>query len=261
MNKYDKYYTNNDIVKICCKLFDKYITINKNDLIIEPSAGNGAFIDCLNKYNNKLFYDIKPEHKDIIKKNYLKLNYKKIKDKYDKIHIIGNPPFGKKSSMALKFIKYSSNFCDTFSFILPKSFDKYFMKKTIPLNFHLVKSQDLPDNSFNLPIKCIFQIWIKKNKNRKIIKKIKTNNNYKFVKKTENPTFAIRRVGSKAGYLYYDNIKFRNNNTHYFIKLIKNYKKIKKFNFKEKTYTLGANSISKMDIIIKLNKYFTPLNI
>ena len=71
MNKYDKYYTNNDIVKICCKLFDKYITINKNDLIIEPSAGNGAFIDCLNKYNNKLFYDIKPEHNNIIKKHIL----------------------------------------------------------------------------------------------------------------------------------------------------------------------------------------------
>ena len=63
------------------------------------------------------------------------------------------------------------------------------MKKTIPLNFHLVKSYDLPDNSFDLPIKCIFQIWIKKNKFRKIIKKIKTNKNYKFVKKNENQLF------------------------------------------------------------------------
>lgn len=256
MNKYDKYYTNNNVVKLCYKLFNKFIKVSKNDLVIEPSAGNGAFIKYLNKYNNKLYYDIKPEHKDIIKKNYLKINYKKLLKKYDKIHVIGNPPFGKKSSMALKFIKHSCKFCDTFSFILPKSFDKYFMKKTVPLNFHLIKSCDLPDNSFNLPIKCIFQIWIKKNKKRIIIKKIKTNKNYKFVKKNENPTFAIRRVGSKSGYIYYDNITNKNNNTHYFIKLLRKYKKIKKVNFKEKSYTLGANSISKMDIIKKFNRLF-----
>lgn len=256
MNKYDKYYTNKNIVKLCFKLFKKYIKVKKNDLVIEPSAGNGAFIKYLNKYNNKLFYDIKPEHKNIKKQNFLKLNLKNIINKYNKIHIIGNPPFGKKSSMAIKFIKYSCKFCDSFSFILPKSFDKYFMKKTIPLNFHLVNSYDLPDNSFNLPIKCIFQIWIKKNKFRKIIKKIKTNSTYKFVKKEENPTFAIRRVGSKSGYIYYNHLDNKNINTHYFIKIFKNYKKIKKINLKEKNYTIGPNSISKMDIIKKLNKLF-----
>ena len=255
MNKYDKYYTTKDVVKICIKLFRKFIKVNKNDLVIEPSAGNGAFIKLLNNYKNKLFFDIKPEHSDIIKQNFLNFNFKNEINKYNKIHIIGNPPFGKKSSTAIKFIKYSCKFCDSFSFILPKSFDKYFMKKTIPLNFHLVKSYDLPDNSFNLPIKCIFQIWIKKKKFRKIIKKIKTNKNYKFVKKNENPTFAIRRVGSKSGYIYYDYLK-KNINTHYFVKLLKKYKKIKKINFKEKNYTLGANSISKMDIIKKFNKLF-----
>ena len=44
MRKYDKYYTNKKIINICCKIFKKYIKIYKNDLIIEPSAGNGAFI-------------------------------------------------------------------------------------------------------------------------------------------------------------------------------------------------------------------------
>ena len=255
MNKYDKYYTNKNVVKICIKLFKKFIKVNKNDLVIEPSAGNGAFIKYLNKYKNKLFFYIKHEHINIMKQNFLKFNFRKIINKYNKVHIIGNPPFGKKSSTAIKFIKYSCKFCDSFSLILPKSFDKYFMKKTIPLNFHLIKSYDLPDNSFNLPIKCIFQIWIKKNKFRKIIKKIKTNKYYKFVKKNENPTFAIRRVGSKSGYIYYDYLN-KNINTHYFVKLFKNYKKIKKINLKEKNYTLGPNSISKMDIIKKFNKLF-----
>ena len=55
---------------MCIKLFRKFIKVNKNDLVIEPSAGNGAFIKLLKNYNNKLFFDIKPEHSDIIKQNF-----------------------------------------------------------------------------------------------------------------------------------------------------------------------------------------------
>ena len=258
MNKYDKYYTNKKVINICCKIFKKYVKVSKNDLIIEPSAGNGAFIPCIKKYNNILL-DIKPENKLIKKQNFIKYNYKKIRKKYNVIHAIGNPPFGKKSSYAIKFIKKCCEFCDTFSFILPRSFNKYFLQKSIPLNFHLIKSYNLPDNSFGLPpIKCVFQIWKKKKYNRKdIIKKILPNKNYKFVSKYQNPDIAIRRVGSKSGYIYYDNLNNKNNNTHYFIKIFKKYKKIQKLELnKEKKNTLAAFSISKFDIILNLNNIF-----
>jgi len=255
MRKYDKYYTNKKIINICCKIFKKYIKIYKNDLIIEPSAGNGAFIPCIKNSNNLLF-DIYPEHKLIIKKNFLTFNYNKIKKKYNIIHAIGNPPFGKKSSLAIKFIKKCTEFCDSFSFILPRSFNKYFLQKSIPLNFHLIKSYNLPNDSFGFPeIKCVFQIWKKKKYSRKkYIKKIFPNKNYKFVSKSDNPDIAIRRVGSKSGYIYYDNLNNKNKNTHYFIKIFKKYNKIKKLNLNtEKNNTLAAYSISKMDIIKKLN--------
>lgn len=253
MKKYDKYYTNKKIMKKCCKIFKKTIKIGKKDLVIEPSAGNGIFINCIKKYNNILL-DIKPENRLIKKQDYLKYNYNKIKKKYEKIHIIGNPPFGKKQSLAIKFIKKSCEFCDSFSFILPRSFNKYFLKKTIPLNFHLIKYYNLPENSFGEPYKkCVFQIWEKRNKKRKIIKKIKPNKRYKFVKKKENPDIAIRRVGSKSGEIYKKNIEKKNENTHYFIKLKKNIN-IKKINLKEKKETIGAYSISKMELIKTLNK-------
>tara|TARA_B110001450_G_scaffold25356_1_gene22360 strand:- start:10575 stop:11354 length:780 start_codon:yes stop_codon:yes gene_type:complete len=255
MKKYDKYYTNKKIINICCKIFKKYIKIHKNDLIIEPSAGNGAFIPCIKKYNI-LLLDIHPENKKIIKKNFLTYNYNKIKKKYTNIHAIGNPPFGKKSSLAIKFIKKCSEFCDSFSFILPKSFNKYFLQKSIPLNFHLIKSYNLPDDSFGFPeIRCVFQIWEKRRYDRKKnIKKIFPNKNYKFVSKLDNPDIAIRRVGSKSGYIYYDDLKNKNKNTHYFIKILKRYNKVKKLNLNtEKNNTLAAYSISKMDIIKKLN--------
>ena len=231
-NIIDKYYTKKNIVKYCIKIIKKYLKINKyNDLIIEPSAGNGSFIEYIKKIcNNNIYLDIKPENKEIIKQNYLNYNPKKILKKYNKIHIIGNPPFGRQSSLAIKFIKKSCLFCDSFSFILPKSFKKESLKNKIPLNFHLLVEKDLPEYSFivdkkdyNVP--CIFQIWIKKSKERnKNIKQI--SKYFIFVKKNDNPDISIRRIGTNAGKIY-ENIKEKNSNSHYFIKIRKNYNKNK----------------------------------
>jgi len=53
----------------CIKTIVKYITITKDDLIIEPSAGNGSFIEGVKKLtNNYIFYDLEPENSEIINK-------------------------------------------------------------------------------------------------------------------------------------------------------------------------------------------------
>ena len=43
-NTIDKYYTKDIVVELCLNLVKKHIQINADDLIIEPSAGNGSFI-------------------------------------------------------------------------------------------------------------------------------------------------------------------------------------------------------------------------
>ena len=48
-NQIDKFYTNPNIVKKYIKYFEKYV--HDNDLVIEPSAGNGAWSIPLRKYN------------------------------------------------------------------------------------------------------------------------------------------------------------------------------------------------------------------
>ena len=48
-NIIDKYYTKEDAVKLFIKNIKKHIIFNKNDLIIEPSSGNGAFIKEIKK--------------------------------------------------------------------------------------------------------------------------------------------------------------------------------------------------------------------
>ena len=120
----DKYYTNDEIVELCIYNIKKYLTIDDNDLIIEPSAGNGSFINHIKSLtDNYKFYDIEPENDEIIKQDYLILDINEFK-KFNKIHIIGNPPFGRQSSLAIKFIKKSCEFCYSISFILPRSFKK-----------------------------------------------------------------------------------------------------------------------------------------
>ena len=142
----DKFYTKDNIVNLCLQHIRDKLSIDfSQDLIIEPSAGTGAFISGIKELcQNYQFYDLYPNHTEIITQDYLTLNYNNLH--YNKIHIIGNPPFGRQASTALKFIKRSSKFCDTISFILPKSFKKDSMQNKIPLNFHLLYEEELPKN-------------------------------------------------------------------------------------------------------------------
>jgi len=268
-NTIDKYYTKNDVVDLCIKLIKKYIKINNNDLIIEPSAGNGSFIKSIKMLtNNYIFYDLEPENNEIIKQDYLLFNFLELKEKYNNIHIIGNPPFGRQSSLAIKFIKKSCEFCNTISFILPKSFRKESLKKTFPLNFHLIFETDLPDKSFlvnniehNVP--CIFQIWEKKNNNRVIFEKLNPLN-FIFVEKTKNPDISFRRVGVNAGKID-KNIENKSIQSHYFIKFTNNkstddnIKQLSEIIF-DFNNTVGPKSISKQELIHKFNPLLENMN-
>lgn len=198
----DKFYTKPEIAAQCVSHFRNYFNVMKNDLIIEPSAGNGSFLLSLNKINcRKCYLDINPENEQILQQDFLKYSTAKSKNK---IYVIGNPPFGRQSSMAIKFIKHAATFADSISFILPRSFKKDSLKNRIPLNFHLLFQIDLPENSFfdtnNLckKVPCVFQIWKKKNLNRKKMLLLKPKN-FAFVKKDQNPHIAFCCAGGSAG--------------------------------------------------------------
>jgi predicted RNA methylase len=256
----DKYYTKPDVANVCISFIKKYIQINLDDLIIEPSAGNGSFIDGIKSLvNNFIFYDIEPEHDSIHKQDYLSCDFSILRNAFKQIHIVGNPPFGRQNSMTIKFIKKSCGFCDSVSFILPKSFRKDSLKKHFPSNFHLVYEYHLTDNSFlvnnieyNVP--CIFQIWKKQDFDRIPIKQL-IPLNFIFVKKTENPDISVRRVGSNAGLISIDIID-KNIQSHYFIKIRDEYKsKIPQLGSitYEFNNTVGPKSISKQELIQKFN--------
>ncbi len=261
-NTADKYYTKENIVDLCVSFVKEKIQFCEDDLIIEPSAGNGAFIKKIKSLNCGFkFYDLEPDNDEIEKMDYLQFHFENTNETFNKIHIIGNPPFGRQSSTAIRFIKKSCEFCDSISFILPKSFKKDSLKKTFPLKFHLLFEIDIPDKSFLVDnvehdVPCVFQIWGKKITERVVIEKLNPQN-FRFVKKNENPDISFRRVGGNAGRID-TNIDEQNVQSHYFIKFTNNktvndnLKELSKIKY-EFNNTVGPKSISKQELMEKFN--------
>jgi hypothetical protein len=261
-NTIDKYYTKTSVVELCLNFVKQCIHINKNDLIIEPSAGNGSFISGIKTLSdNCLFYDLEPENEEIVKQDYLLIDSNNLENGQI-IHVIGNPPFGRQSSSAIRFIKKSCEFCNTISFILPKSFKKDSLKKTFPLCFHLVFETDLPDKSFlvngeEYGVDSIFQIWEKRSVDRVIPEKIEPRG-FIFVNKDASPDISFRRVGVYAGKID-TNIIDKSVQSHYFIKftnnrlVFENIEKLKSIEFSHNN-TVGPRSISKQELILEFNR-------
>jgi hypothetical protein len=263
-NTIDKFYTNISVAENCIKELKKHITISEEDLVIEPSAGDGAFINLIEALcPSSVFYDLIPGNDKVIKQDYFELDHTEIPnyDSYEKTHIIGNPPFGRQSSLAIKFIKKSCKYCDTLSFILPKSFKKDSMKKHFPLEYHLAHEYDLPDNSFLVDgkehdVPCVFQIWEKRDMNREVPEKL-IPKNYRFVKKDENPDLSFRRVGVNAGNVNKE-IESKSFQSHYFIKFDNGltdelYQQLSNINYECKNNTVGPKSISKQELMKEFN--------
>jgi len=260
-NTIDKYYTKPAIVDLCALAIRTHINPVNEDFIIEPSAGGGAFIDAIKQMtDNYAFYDLEPGHPEIQQLDYL--SYTMIANIQGRTHVLGNPPFGRQSSMAIKFIKKSAEFCDTISFVLPKSFKKTSMQKAFPPAFHLVYEIDLPDKSFTVDgtdytVPCVFQIWEKRAAFRQL-EDPEVPINYAFVKKTDEPHISFRRVGVNAGVIdtFTEN---KSEQSHYFIKfsngksIEENMANIRQIQFNHNN-TVGPKSIGKQELIKEWNK-------
>lgn len=174
----DQFFTPKETAIYCYKKFIEITDINIEDFIfVEPSAGNGDFLDILPK-NGRIGLDIEPRNTEIVKMDYL--DWLPTNDK-NKFVVIGNPPFGLRGHTALQFINHSSIFAEYVCFILPQLFESNGKgvprKRVIGLN--LIYSEKL-DTDFYEPsgkkikINCIFQIWSKKKENEKYSKNTNT---------------------------------------------------------------------------------------
>ena len=252
----DEFFTNTDVALNCIKLFMDHIDPKPGDVIIEPSAGSGSF--SLHLQGEVYAFDIKSRHNSIIEKDFLTLPSSDwfqdtIINKNVPIHVIGNPPFGRQSCLAKKFIKLCSTFSSSISFILPKSFKKDSFQVAFPPHFHKVYESDVPAGSFTIADKihdvpCVFQ---------RILPLKQEPNGFVFCKKEDGPDFALRRVGVYAGKLV-SNFSDVSPQSHYFIKINKGITKQQfvlcydRISF-DHNNTVGPRSISTKEFIAKIN--------
>lgn len=162
----DQFFTPKDLAKKCFDTFISKVDTSKYTFI-EPSAGDGSILDILP--TGSIGMDIEPRSSSIFKQDYLSWEPT---DKVKKYIVFGNPPFGLRGHMGLKFINHSYNFADYVGFILPQSFQsdgKGSPSKRVK-GYNLIYSEAIsamfysPDNK-QVKINCVFQIWSKHTSN------------------------------------------------------------------------------------------------
>lgn len=130
----DKYYTSPELAEYVVNKTKEIIGEENITEYIEPSAGAGVFLDYLDK--PYLAYDIEPEDNRVLKQDYLELDLDYIKGRC----IIGNPPYGDKNLLSMKFFRKSIELTDYISFILPIS---QLNNNQQMFQFDLIYSEDL----------------------------------------------------------------------------------------------------------------------
>lgn len=165
----DQFFTDTSVAKECLKIIEK--VLNKyqenieNYMLIEPSAGDGSFFNLLPK-TKRIGIDIEPKCNGVIQTDFLKWTPN------TKNNItLGNPPFGLRGHLALKFINHASNFSDYVCFILPQLFEsngKGSCKKRVE-GLNLIHTEKIGSKYYypsgkEVNVNVVFQIWSKKHK-------------------------------------------------------------------------------------------------
>jgi hypothetical protein len=181
----DQFFTPPETAKYCYNKFieiiNRYGDNVDNYTYIEPSAGSGNFLKLL-PTNRRIGLDIEPLLEEIEKCDFLDWEPKE----NTKFTVIGNPPFGLRGNLALRFINHASKFSDYVCFILPQLFESdgkgVPRKRVIGLN--LIHSEKInsvfisPENK-EIKVECIYQIWSKFHTNISYTIKTKTTSSIK----------------------------------------------------------------------------------
>tara|TARA_R110000824_G_scaffold6012_4_gene27620 strand:- start:4576 stop:5706 length:1131 start_codon:yes stop_codon:yes gene_type:complete len=163
----DQFFTTLDMAKQCYDVFKNKLKelgeIEEDYNYIEPSAGAGVFLDVLPS-KRTIGIDIEPKRQDVMRHDYLTW----LPEEKKKYVVFGNPPFGLRGHLALKFINHSAKFSDYVCFILPQFFEsdgKGSPRKRIK-DYNLIHSAKshgnfvYPDGK-EVVVNTIFQIWSK----------------------------------------------------------------------------------------------------
>jgi hypothetical protein len=155
----EPYWTAPDLARRCVDFTDLRLPLDGFDLMVEPSAGRGAFLTLLPAHK-RLALDIDPGHPEVRRGDFLEWDAPTDRGR---TLTIGNPPFGQRGALAMAFIVRAAAYSDAFAFVLPRSFNKYTFQNRVPTSFHLVDSFDCDDfygeDGSAKRVRAVFQVW------------------------------------------------------------------------------------------------------
>ena len=176
----DQFYTNPKISKRFVAKIDEIYDLSSFDKVIEPSMGEGFIYNEL-PVANRIGLDIEKNHPDCLEGNFLEwcpeksgMTYEPLLHPLPRILFVGNPPFGKNSSLAIEFFEHAAKYSDDICFIIPKSWSKYTTQRRLPSDFGLYFEANLPENSFIFQgepygVRCVAQCWSRNDPNKDYI--------------------------------------------------------------------------------------------
>lgn len=158
-NRLDKFYTKQWVAELLYKKTLQVLGLKGDELFLEPSAGQGSFSRLLSNFEA---YDLKPEADNITEADFLEVDLK-----HSDYITIGNPPFGRRCSLAVDFFEKCAKHSKAIAFIVPVTFMKWSVQSSLNKDFALIYNLQLDEESFTFlgddySIRTCFQIWVRK---------------------------------------------------------------------------------------------------
>jgi hypothetical protein len=197
----DQFYTLAEYAAHCYRIVLEHLD-PANYLFVESSAGKGAFSNLLS--TGSVAYDRDPRCFGIETADFLEIF---IESRLG-LAVIGNPPFGKNASMAVKFFNHAASQSNVVAMIFPMTFLKASIQNRLDRNFHLVRQHPAPHNAFEFQsrpyhVPTVFQIWVRQDKLRALGHVETSHPDFEFTT-ADQADFAIQRVGVNAGRIHHD---------------------------------------------------------
>ena len=275
----DRFYTDADEAERLVGL----IAPSLPDLVIEPSAGKGAFVLALEKASiDTIAYDIEPDPSPVCTTPILTADFLSL-DQGDILSLrpgysrsstafVGNPPFGVQGRLAIMFVRHCLELADDAWMILPPSFRKASTADKVG-NGELVEVVDLESTTYATPVGDVdvpssMMHWRACDGQAARVRRRQTERDamdelpFEFVSWDRRPQggqdgeFTIRRVGGNSGHASARTDVSRQSN--YLCRVKNGHDRdsvigwVNATDFPERDWSVGPRSLSKGEIAIRL---------
>lgn len=172
----DQFFTKDSVAKHVVDVVNSKFPFSNYDTILEPSAGSGNILVHLPE-DKRIGIDLEPNHEEVAECDFFDYKFPE-----GNTLVIGNPPFGRASTLAISFFNQCAAYSDTIAFIIPNTWRFSKVQNKLDPRFKLVHEETIQEFAFtkigkspgkrqyedgSININCVLQIWTCKDNDMK----------------------------------------------------------------------------------------------